>query len=70
MVGDAGIQHYTKEVSLCYLSAEISLTMTLFQDDWYDGFFIPKGTICLANIWYDSESAFGIPRNMIIHLGA
>ena len=30
----------------------------LFQDDWYEGFFIPKGTICLANIWYDPNSHF------------
>jgi len=21
------------------------------QDDWYQGYFIPKGTICFANIW-------------------
>ncbi|KAJ7447294.1 cytochrome P450 [Mycena galericulata] len=21
------------------------------QDDWYDGYFIPKGTICIPNIW-------------------
>ncbi|KAJ3927993.1 MAG: cytochrome P450 [Lentinula lateritia] len=21
------------------------------QDDWYKGFFIPKGTICIANVW-------------------
>jgi len=28
------------------------------QDDWYEGFFIPKGTMCPANIWYDSRFAF------------
>ena len=22
------------------------------QDDWYEGMFIPKGTICLANAWH------------------
>ncbi|KAJ6477497.1 cytochrome P450, partial [Mycena vulgaris] len=21
------------------------------QDDWYEGYFIPKGSICIANIW-------------------
>ncbi|KAJ3847214.1 cytochrome P450 [Lentinula lateritia] len=21
------------------------------QDDWYEGYFIPKGTICIANVW-------------------
>ncbi|KAF9054743.1 cytochrome P450 [Panaeolus papilionaceus] len=24
------------------------------QDDWYKGYFIPKGTIVLSNIWYNS----------------
>jgi cytochrome P450 len=22
------------------------------QDDWYEGMFIPKGTICIPNLWY------------------
>jgi cytochrome P450 len=22
------------------------------EDDWYEGMFIPKGTICLPNLWY------------------
>ena len=22
------------------------------QDDWYEGMFLPKGTICLANVWH------------------
>ena len=24
----------------------------LTEDDWYEGMFIPKGTICLANAWH------------------
>ena len=22
------------------------------EDDWYEGMFIPKGTICIANLWH------------------
>ena len=22
------------------------------EDDWYEGMFLPKGTICLANVWH------------------
>ncbi|KAI0279216.1 cytochrome P450 [Russula aff. rugulosa BPL654] len=22
------------------------------EDDWYEGMFIPKGTVCIANVWY------------------
>ena len=62
MVGDIGMQHYTMEVSLSHLPADneysTSLIPPLFQDDWYEGYFIPKGTMCLANIWYDSTFAF------------
>lgn len=25
--------------------------MIVQQDDWYEGHFIPKGTICIANQW-------------------
>jgi cytochrome P450 len=24
----------------------------LIEDDWYEGMFIPKGTICIANVWH------------------
>ena len=37
-------------------------TSLLSQDDWYDGYFIPKGTICLANIWYYLKFAFLYPK--------
>jgi len=29
-----------------------------FQDDWYEGSFIPKGTICVANVWYGVRPSF------------
>jgi len=60
VVGDLGVQHYTMEVSpTSWQITNILLsTWPFFQDDWYEGFFIPKGTICLANIWYDSKFAF------------
>jgi cytochrome P450 len=22
------------------------------KDDWYEGMFIPKGTVCISNIWH------------------
>ena len=24
----------------------------LMKDDWYEGMFIPKGTVCISNIWH------------------
>ena len=57
------------EVSLSHLLADNQYTYFLSQDDWYEGFFIPKGTICLANIWYDSKFAFLHSRILIICLG-
>jgi len=58
MLGDVGVPHYTMEVSFSHLLADNQYTYLLSQDDWYEGFFIPKGTMCLANIWYDSIFAF------------
>ncbi|KAF8989955.1 cytochrome P450 [Cyathus striatus] len=31
--------------------APISIPHKLDQDDWYNGYFIPKDTICIPNIW-------------------
>jgi len=41
MVGDAGIPHYTTEVSTPYLLTYNQYTYLLSQDDWNGGFFIP-----------------------------
>lgn len=29
----------------------VGLPHRLIQDDWYDGHYIPKGTIVIANVW-------------------
>ena len=31
------------------------------EDDWYEGMYIPKGTICLVNLWqcHHDEDAYG-----------
>ncbi|KAN0124435.1 cytochrome P450 [Russula decolorans] len=33
------------------------------QDDWYEGMFIPKGTICLANAWHMNRDPEIFGRN-------
>ncbi|KAH9002681.1 cytochrome P450 [Lactarius hatsudake] len=30
----------------------IGLPHRSIEDDWYEGMFIPKGTICIANVWH------------------
>ncbi|KAI0284840.1 cytochrome P450 [Russula brevipes] len=32
--------------------APLALPHQSTEDDWYEGMFIPKGTICLANVWH------------------
>ncbi|KAJ7605462.1 cytochrome P450 [Mycena polygramma] len=29
----------------------VGLPHQSIEDDWYEGYFIPKGTICIANVW-------------------
>ena len=40
---------------------QLGLPHTVAEDDWYDGMFIPKGAICMANIWHcnHDRSVFG-----------
>jgi cytochrome P450 len=30
----------------------VGLPHRSIEDDWYDGMFIPKGAICIANVWH------------------
>ena len=32
--------------------APMALPHRVMEDDWYEGMFIPKGTICIPNIWH------------------
>ena len=33
------------------LDTVVGLPHRTTEDDWYEGMFIPKGTICIANVW-------------------
>jgi cytochrome P450 len=39
----------------------MGLPHAAIKDDWYEGMFIPKGTVCIANIWHcnHDRAAFG-----------
>jgi cytochrome P450 len=32
--------------------APLGVPHAAIKDDWYEGMFIPKGTVCIANIWH------------------
>jgi len=40
-----------REVLRWRSAVAIGVQHVTMQDDWYQGYFIPKGTICFANIW-------------------
>lgn len=45
------IQAIVKEVLRWRPALGLSLPHSTTEDDWYDGMFIPKGTLCLTNLW-------------------
>ncbi|KAI9442993.1 cytochrome P450 [Lactarius indigo] len=45
------IQAVVKEVLRWRPPLPLSIPHSTTEDDWYNGMFIPKGTICLPNIW-------------------
>ena len=63
VVGPSRIPTFSDASSLPYVQAVVKEVLRwrpplpLFiphsttEDDWYDGMFIPKGTICLPNLW-------------------
>ncbi|KAL4066051.1 cytochrome P450 [Scleroderma yunnanense] len=40
-----------KEVLRVWPPTPLGIPHYVTEDDWYEGYFIPKGTTCLANIW-------------------
>ncbi|KAI9451530.1 cytochrome P450 [Russula earlei] len=45
------IRAMVKELLRWSSLAPLGLPHQLTEDDWYQGMFIPKGTICISNIW-------------------
>ena len=45
------IQAMVKESLRWRPALPLSVPHSTIEDDWYEGMFIPKGTICMANLW-------------------
>jgi cytochrome P450 len=46
-------------------SLPLGVPHTADEDDWYEGMFIPKGTVCISNIWHCNRdrTVFGEDAN-------
>jgi cytochrome P450 len=55
------IQAIVKEVLRWRPVLALAFPHTSTEDDWYEGMFIPKGTLCLTNLWHchHDPSAYG-----------
>jgi cytochrome P450 len=45
------LQALVKEALRWRAALPLGIPHTTTEDDWYEGMFIPKGTLCLANLW-------------------
>ena len=45
------IRAMVKEILRWGMVAPQAVPHSVSEDDWYEGMFIPKGTICIANVW-------------------
>jgi cytochrome P450 len=46
------VEALIKEVFRCGIVGALALPHVLREDDTYNGYFIPKGTFVIPNIWY------------------
>ena len=46
------IRAMVKEILRWKPVAPLALPHLSTEDDWYEGMFIPKGTICIPNVWH------------------
>ena len=46
------IRAMVKEVLRWRTNGPLGVPHRSTEDDWYEGMFIPKGTICIANVWH------------------
>ncbi|KAI0784062.1 cytochrome P450 [Abortiporus biennis] len=56
------IQATVKEVLRWVPPAPVGLPHAASKDDWYNGYFIPKGTLCIFNLWgiHRDKELFGL----------
>jgi cytochrome P450 len=45
------VQALVKETLRWRAALPLGIPHSTIEDDWYEGMFIPKGTLCLANLW-------------------
>jgi cytochrome P450 len=45
------IQALVRESLRWRAALPLGIPHSTIEDDWYEGMFIPKGTVCIANIW-------------------
>jgi len=55
------VQAIVREVLRWRPPVPIAIPHRTTKDDWYDGMFIPKGTICIPNLWqcHHDPAAYG-----------
>ncbi|KAJ3858471.1 cytochrome P450 [Lentinula novae-zelandiae] len=83
VVGQGRLPTFADQAHLPYLQATVwealrwhpvdPVGLPHQSDDWYNGYFIPKGTICIANVWslnrdveaYGSDASEFNPRHFL-----
>jgi cytochrome P450 len=50
------IRAIVKEILRLQPALPLGIPHASFEDDWYEGYFIPKGTICFSNVWSINRS--------------
>jgi cytochrome P450 len=71
------IQALVKESLRWRPALPLGIAHATTEDDWYEGMFIPKGTICAANLWqchhdpafYGDDAASFNPERFLDHDG-
>src|SRR5579863_8460195 len=46
------IQALVKETLRWRAALPLGIPHCITEDDWYEGMFIPKGTLCITNLWH------------------
>ncbi|KAJ3843054.1 cytochrome P450 [Lentinula raphanica] len=58
------VRAIVKEVLRWQPAIPLAVPHVVIEDDWYEGYFIPKGTQCIPNIWKRSLNCCSFFRSM------